>query len=120
MSSRIEVPEQHDSIASRDPVVDLEVAAEQALWRALLKGILIAVPLMIAFWVLMVAVAVGVNDADWAAWLGMAAGIGVLAGVFFGAWAGFVSKSHTLDEIDVVAGRARFEAMSAPQRESGE
>jgi hypothetical protein len=40
------------------------------------------------------------KDPDWAAWLGMAAAIGVLAGVFFGAWMGFVAKAHALDEIE--------------------
>ena len=73
--------------------------------RAIVKSMLIAVPVMIAFEVLLVAVAVGDKDPDWVTWLGMAAGIGVLAGVFFGAWAGFVAKAHVLDDIDLHANR---------------
>jgi hypothetical protein len=34
----------------------------------------------------------------------MAVGIGVLNGVFFGTWAGFVTTNDTIDEVDDLAG----------------
>jgi hypothetical protein len=44
--------------------------------------------------------AVGDKDPAWGAWLGMAAAIGLLNGVFFGALAGFITKAHVLDDVD--------------------
>lgn len=107
MATRIDETEWQPNPARTDPLTADEVETERALARAIVKSLLISIPLMIAFWVLLVAVAVHSRDAavhgrdlDWASWLGMAAAIGVLAGVFFGAWMGFVSKAHALDEIE--------------------
>jgi hypothetical protein len=105
MADHIETSGQHSSLETNEPIVIAEEAAERALARAIVKSVLISVPLMIAFWVLLVVVAVGDKDPDWGPWLGMAAGIGVLAGVFFGAWAGFVAKAHVLDDIDLHTNR---------------
>jgi hypothetical protein len=99
MAGHIETSGQRSSLETNEPIAIVEEAAERALARSIVKSMLISVPLMIAFWVLLVAVAVGNKDPDWGSWLGMAAGIGVLAGVFFGAWAGFVAKAHVLDDI---------------------
>jgi hypothetical protein len=30
----------------------------------------------------------------------MAAGLGIVTGVFFGTWAGFVAKTHTFEDLD--------------------
>jgi hypothetical protein len=105
MTSRIEESEPQSRHAETDPVTVAEEAAERALARAMLKSLLIAVPVMIAFWVILVAVAVRQEDPDWGSWLGMGAAIGVLAGVFFGTWMGFVAKTHALDDIDQRANR---------------
>ena len=78
-----------------------EQAVEKSIWRAVTLGILIAVPVCIVIWMIIVVVAVGPKDPqDWAAWLGIGALVGVLAGAFFGGWAGFTAKAHMLDEID--------------------
>jgi hypothetical protein len=107
MATRIDESERQPNPAGTDRLTVAEVATERALVRAIVKSLLVSIPLMIAFWVLLVAVAVHGRDGamrgedvDWASWLGMAAVIGVLAGVFFGAWMGFVAKAHALDEID--------------------
>ena len=105
MADHIATSGQRSALETKKPIAITEEAAERALARAIVKGMLISVPVMIAFEVLLVAVAVGAGNPDWGSWLGMAAGIGVLAGVFFGAWAGFVAKAHVLDDVDLHANR---------------
>ena len=114
MADHIATSGQRSGLETNEPIAIAEVAAERALARAIVKSMLISVPLMIAFEVLLVAVAVGDKDPDWVSWLGMAAGIGVLAGVFFGAWAGFVAKAHMLDDIDLHANRPLPTALRVP------
>jgi hypothetical protein len=89
-----------------DAGLDEELAAERQLWRSLMWGMAIAVPVCIVIWMGLVALAVGPKDpADWAAWLGMGAVVGIFAGAFFGGWAAFTAKAHLLDEVDERAAR---------------
>ncbi|MBM3659947.1 MAG: hypothetical protein FJW95_10670 [Actinobacteria bacterium] len=84
-----------------------EIDAEKSVWRAVAWGTLIATPICIVIWCLIVVLAVGPEEPeDWAAWLGIGVIVGVLAGAFFGGWAGFIAKSHLLDEIDRSDARA--------------
>lgn len=76
------------------------MAAEKSLWVATIWGFLIATPICIVIWMLIVVLAVGGDDPAWGAWLGIAAIVGVLAGAFFGGWAAFTMKAHQLDEVD--------------------
>ena len=93
--------------ASGDTETAEELDAEKSVWRAVGWGILIAVPICIVIFMLIVAIAVGPEDPqDWAAWLGIAAIVGIFAGAFFGGWAGFTAKAHLLDEIDRSDARA--------------
>jgi hypothetical protein len=75
-------------------------SAEASLIRAVFVGVAIAVPVSILLWVGLIALAVGGKDPEWGPWLGIAIGIGILNGVFFGALAGFVTKAHLLDDVD--------------------
>jgi hypothetical protein len=77
-----------------------ERSAEASLIGTVFAGVAIAIPLSIVIWVGLVALAVGDKDPQWGPWLGMAAAIGVLNGVFFGALAGFITKAHVLDDVD--------------------
>ena len=74
--------------------VDKHPSAEEAMRATVLKSIAVSVPLAIAFFVGLVALAVHNQQPDWNAWLSMAAGIGVIAGVFFGLLMGFTLSSH--------------------------
>ena len=85
MADHIETSGQHSSLETNESIAIAEEAAERALARAIVKSMLISVPLMIAFWVLLIAVAVSYKDPHWGSWLGMAAGTRRVAGVFFGA-----------------------------------
>jgi hypothetical protein len=83
-----------------EQALEEERGAERALVRAIIKDVAICVPVAIPIFVGVIALALRSQDPRWGAWLGMAVGIGVLAGLFFGVWAAFVTKAHLLDEID--------------------
>ena len=89
-----------------DAALAEELAVERSIWRAVGWGVVVACPVCIAVFMIIVAIAVGPKDPeDWAAWLGIAALVGVLAGAFFGGWAGFTMKAHMLDEVDARGAR---------------
>jgi hypothetical protein len=83
-----------------DDVHGEALAAERSLWRATIWGTVIATPICIVIWMLIVVLSVGGKDPAWGAYLGIAAIVGVLAGAFFGGWAAFIAKAHLLDEVD--------------------
>nr|MDP9334669.1 hypothetical protein [Actinomycetota bacterium] len=60
----------------------------------IIKSVAVSVPLAIGVVVGLVSLAVRNQQPDWNAWISMAVGIGVLAGVFFGLLAGFMRTSH--------------------------
>ena len=83
-----------------------ELAVEQSLWRTMMWGMAIAAPICVVIWMIIVVAAVGPEDPeDWLAWLGIGVIVGVLAGAFFGGWAAFLMKAHTLDEVDARSAR---------------
>jgi hypothetical protein len=82
-----------------DPMQEA-MQAERALWRAVLWGTIIAIPICIVIWIAIVALAVGGKNPDWGAWIGIGILVGLLAGAFFGGWAGFTAKAHLLDVVD--------------------
>jgi len=83
---------------------DLEVAAVEneqhvtELIRACVRATVVSVPLAIGLFVALVALGLHGQSPNWAAYLAMAAGIGILAGVFFGVLAGFVRTAHLFDD----------------------
>ena len=77
---------------------DLSRDAEITLLHRIIIGVAIAVPLSIGLWVGLIALAV--RDAS-AGTIGMAIGIGVLNGVFFGTWGGFVATTDAIDELEM-------------------
>ena len=67
--------------------------------RAIIHGILIALPFTVAFTIGLVALAASDKE-TWYVWVGLGAGIGAYASVFFGSVAGVMLTSHLLDELD--------------------
>ena len=96
----------HEPVLAKPGTVAFEEAlederrAERALVRAIIKDVAICVPVAIPIYVGLIALALRGRHPSWGAWLGMGAGLGVLAGLFFGVWAAFVTKAHLLDEAD--------------------
>jgi threonine/homoserine/homoserine lactone efflux protein len=68
--------------------------AEEKMRATIIKSVAVSVPVAIGFFVGLVALAVRNQQPDWNAWISMGAGIGVVAGVFFGLLVGFMSTSH--------------------------
>jgi hypothetical protein len=97
--SKALVVEQGRAISSEESVEE-EGRAEHALFVDCVRDVAITVPLTIALWVGLVALAVRHQDPDWGAWLAMAVGIGTLAGIFFGVWIAFVRNAPLLQKID--------------------
>ena len=101
MTSEVEVAKS-GGVATIDEIK----AAERSLWVAVFFSSVVAIPICVGIWVGLVALALAISDTSqgFAVPLAVAAGVGVVAGVFFGGWAGFLAKSHVLDEIDGRAG----------------
>ena len=78
-----------------------EVVAEQHLMRRILIATAIAVPIGAAVFALIVAGAMVIAGGPVVIPAAMGAGIGVLAGSFFGMWAGFVASVSELDAVDL-------------------
>jgi hypothetical protein len=84
---------------ARSTTLDRQLAAERRIVRAVMLGILIALPFTIAFTILLTAIAIS-DQTTWYVWIGLGAGIGAYASVFFGSVAGIMLTSHLLDELD--------------------
>jgi hypothetical protein len=73
---------------------DKQPTAEDKMRATIIKSVTVSVPVAIGVFVGLIALAVRNQQPDWNAWISMAVGIGVLAGVFFGLLAGFMRTSH--------------------------
>jgi hypothetical protein len=92
------------------PLVPPEiVAAEAHWWRGLVLGALIGIPVCALLWMGIVGLALVVADPGWPVWpaLGMAACVGVFAGMFLGGWAGVTACAEQLDEAELHTPRPR-------------
>lgn len=88
------------------PLVPEEiVAAERSWWRGLIVGMAIGVPVCALVWMGLVALALTMTDTDWPMLpsVGMAAVVGVFAGMFLGGWAGVTARAEQLDEAELHA-----------------
>ena len=94
MTDDIELPttKSLDATSARTPR-----SPEAAMRVTIIKSVAVSVPLAIAILIGIVALAVRNQDPDWGAYLVMAAGIGVIAGVFFGLLMGFTLTSHNFE-----------------------
>lgn len=100
MTGDIEVAEsQSVSEPARVAAIEEQRSVERSVFRAVMVRALVSVPVGVVIVMGIVALAVGSQHPDWGVWLGMAAGIGVLAGAFFGSLLGFIIKAHVLDEL---------------------
>ena len=76
-----------------------EEEAERDLWRSLARTILIALPVSIAFFLLLTGLAIG-DKAAWYVWVGLGVGIGTIGALLLGSLAGATLNAHRLDELD--------------------
>jgi threonine/homoserine/homoserine lactone efflux protein len=94
VTSDLELPASQTVDAARPAK---QPTAEEKMRKTVIKSVAVSVPLAIAFFVGLVALAVHNQQPDWNAWLSMAVGIGVIAGVFFGLLLGFTLTSHNFE-----------------------
>ncbi len=82
-------------------LLERELRVEHELLVSCVKLSLLAIPVCVAIWVGMVAIALAMaGSGNFMVALPMAGGIGVVAGSFFGVWAAFLAKAHDLEELD--------------------
>ena len=97
MSTEVEVAGQAQ-VPSR---LEQARSAEHDLIVTAVKASLVAIPICVVIWLGLVSIALALaHSGNFLVVLPMAAGIGIVAGVFFGGWAAFLFKAHTLDELD--------------------
>jgi hypothetical protein len=94
VTSEVEVPSSEALDADRP---DEQPSAEEAMRKTIIKSVAVSVPLSIAVFVGLVALAVHNQQPDWNAYLGIAVGVGLVAGVFFGLLLGFTISSHNFE-----------------------
>ena len=78
-----------------------ERLAEDHLLHRVLVAIVIAVPICVLVFVGLLDLAMAISGGPVLVPTAMGAGIGVLAGIFFGMWAGFVGSVQELDGTDL-------------------
>jgi hypothetical protein len=91
--------------------------AEHDLVRWIIVGIAVAVPVCVALFMAAIGFDVSYESAALGGPLAMAAAVGTLAGLFFGAWVGFVFKGHTFDELDRKANHREERPSPPPARD---
>ena len=89
-----------EALVPFDQALEETLEAEKSLWRSVILWTLVAIPICIVIFIGLIAVAVGGDDPEWGAWIGIGIIVGAFAGAFFGGWAAFTAKSHLLDEVD--------------------
>jgi hypothetical protein len=92
-------PDAIEPLIDSPPLADLATAieAEKRMMRHMIVSTLVAIPLLVAFWIGLVVIAISFTDNGYGPPIAMAVGVGVLSGVFWGTWMGFVSYSNTMD-----------------------
>lgn len=83
-----------------DPSLQRTLRAEHGLARRIIVGVAFAVPGCAVMWVGLIALALAGSSTSLAGPLAMGAAFGILTGVFFGTWWGFVSQTHTFEDLD--------------------
>jgi hypothetical protein len=93
---------QHQSGAlepAGSPAIARQLAVERGVIRAILRGVIVALPVAIAVLIGMIALAFS-NNEPWYVWVGLRAGLGIYAAVFFGMIFGVTVAAHRLDQVD--------------------
>jgi hypothetical protein len=99
MSSEVVATTSAAPPASFDTALAAERAVEQTLMRSITKSIVIGVPVGIAFFIVLLTIAVA-GETEWYVIVGLGAIMGVLAAVLFGMLGGVTLVAHALEDVD--------------------
>ena len=107
MSGEVAIPE---DIAERyEDSLEREHEAERDLLKALVKAILVSLPILIGIFVLIAAIAIS-DKTEWYVWLSLGVGIGVIGACLLGSLAGATLNAHKLDDVDRITAGLEPEA----------
>jgi hypothetical protein len=95
-----EAVEQRHLVAVEQHRMDDPLLVERNLARRMVIGILIAVPVVAALYIVLVGLALRGSDALGAAPLLMGAGIGAFAALFWGFWFGIAASVREIEEME--------------------
>jgi hypothetical protein len=84
---------------SFDSSLAAERGAERTVMRSIVRSIAILVPIGIAFFVGLIALAAG-EDLEWYTILGIGTVLGLVAAVLFGMLGGVTMAAHAFEEVD--------------------
>jgi len=85
--------------SSFDSSLAAERGAERTVMRSIVRFIAIALPIGIAFFIGLIALAVG-DDLEWWVILGIGTLLGVVAALLFGVLGGATLAAHAFEEVD--------------------
>ena len=97
-STEIQVPSGARASVQSD-ALQQQLAAERTMVRSIVLGIFAAAPITIVLAIGMMALAISDKE-PWYVWIGLGAGIGAYAALFFGMFAGVALSTHRFDELD--------------------
>jgi hypothetical protein len=90
--------------------LERQLAAEHTMVRSVALGILVALPITVTLAIGMMGLAMSAKQ-SWYVWVGLGAGIGGYAALFFGMWGGVVYSTREFDELDDEAMHANEHAL---------
>ena len=99
MSAEVAVVEGTEPSSRFEQSLLAEQAAERDLLASIVRAILVSLPISIAVFLLMTAIAVS-DQAEWYVWVSLGVGIGVVGAILMGGLAGATLNAHKLDEVD--------------------
>jgi hypothetical protein len=105
MSTEVAVPEGSSGTPTFQESLLREEEAERHLLKSLIRTILISLPISIAFFLLLVGLAIS-DDTEWYVWVGLGVGMGCIGAVLLGSLAGATLNAHKLDEVDSTSAHA--------------
>jgi hypothetical protein len=105
MSTEVSVPEGNAGSSTFQESLLREEEAERHLLKSLIRTILISLPISIAFFLLLVGLAIS-DDTDWYVWVSMGVGLGCVGALLLGSLAGATLNAHKLDDVDRTSAHA--------------
>jgi hypothetical protein len=78
--------------------LDRQLQAEHAMVRSGILGVIVTLPIAIAVFTVLMALAIG-DMQPWYVWTGLGIGMGAYAAGFFGTTAGVLLSAHKFDQI---------------------
>lgn len=103
MSTGNEIAVPDDAAVPAVTSFDASLAAEQVavntMMRSIARSIAICVPVMIAFFIGLLALAVG-DDLEWWTIIGLGSFLGILGAVLFGMLGGVTVAAHVFEDVD--------------------